>query len=440
MAIYRGGLIVDHFTMVPNAWLRDPRLPLSDKGLLAYITSHAPGHPLTIEQVIAESTNGYDSVNAAMKRLEALGYLRRERQRGENGKLHGYDWYLSDPTEYPETTGFSRTGPDQGEQDVSAGRNQSGKTGTGPDQGKQGVSAGRNQSGKTGTGPDQGKQGVSAGRNQSGKSGTKKTMVLEDQEENPPTPHCDQLSETAVSVGADTRGDFPEEKTPETGASVMADAPLTGAAPNANGAERTDREGQLDRGVLSGVVVPVVQVPAAGRPSAIVAPVLDDEIDREVHFWDRARVVLRSSTTGLAPAKMPSKAQGDQLVRLTGAALSAGWSEAELIRVLGDGDLNEAKSVAGLLRYRLEKLPATPAPVARRVGPVAGEVAEWRRERPVATSASQATREAARALVSRRAVRVERPVRSVRGAAATVEGPSAGELLDALVGELVAQS
>lgn len=95
----------------------------------------------------------------------------------------------------------------------------------------------------------------------------------------------------------------------------------------------------------------------------------EGETPTEDRHADRARKVLRAATTGLAPVKMPSKTHADTLVRLTAAALSAGRGEAELTQVLGDGDLGKAKSVFGLLRYRLENLPPVSAPVAATPAP-----------------------------------------------------------------------
>jgi hypothetical protein len=135
MATFRGPQPQDHFAQIPNAWLRDPNLTMADKGLLAYILSHSPEYPLTVEQMVKENANGADAVAMAMKRLERAGYLRRERQRNKNGRLGHYDWHLVSCNETPRQT------------------DQSGKTATGSDLRKQGKRPGRDQSGKTTDGP-----------------------------------------------------------------------------------------------------------------------------------------------------------------------------------------------------------------------------------------------------------------------------------------------
>lgn len=290
-----------------------------------------------------------------------------------------------------------------------------------------------------------------------------KELFIE-QTKTPPTPHGDQLAETTVSAGAITRGGgiFEEPNTPgecdvsagryqsgisDTGSDQRLSSDTGPAASSAVGAcsqteERTDREAATGRGCLSGagvagIIVPPAESAAGERSAGAGLQVPTGEVERELWFWERARVVLRAATRGLSPARLPSKTQGDVLIRLTGAALGRGWSEQDLTRVLGDGDLGQAKTVAGLLRHRLENLPSVPASVARRVGPAAGEVPEWRRERAPATSASAEDRMAARALAARRLVRVERPVRAVRGGAVAPSGPSASELLDLAIGDLV---
>jgi hypothetical protein len=193
MSVFRGNLRVDHFTIIPNEWLRDRRLTLCDKGLLAYITSHAAGYALTIAQIVAESKNGYDAINTALKHLEKIGYLRRERRRGPNGKLAGYDWHVVD---------------------ISPGHDQSGKSGTGADQGKHDVPPGHDQSGKSGTGADQGKHDVPPGHDQSGKSEAKKTK--KEDKENSPLPPA-PTGGVRADPGRDDGGDDPkiERRKPE---------------------------------------------------------------------------------------------------------------------------------------------------------------------------------------------------------------------------------
>lgn len=97
MAIRRPPLPADSFTIIPNAWMRDPRLSYRAKGLLAYIAGHAPGHELTMEQIIGEGAEGREAVRAAIRDLEVAGYLVRFPRRVDN-RVAGTDFELRDPT------------------------------------------------------------------------------------------------------------------------------------------------------------------------------------------------------------------------------------------------------------------------------------------------------------------------------------------------------
>lgn len=137
MAIRRGSIPADSFTIISNAWLRDPRLSLKAKGLAGYISSHAPGHVLTVEQILAENTDGKDSVRAGMAELEERGYLVREQVRGEAGRISRTDYVLRDPADGGfASAGKPAPGRDQAKEPVSAGGNQGGFSGAGEPAGK----------------------------------------------------------------------------------------------------------------------------------------------------------------------------------------------------------------------------------------------------------------------------------------------------------------
>jgi len=121
MAITRGPIPTDGFTIISNAWLRDPRTSAKAKGLLAYIASHAVGFRLTADRILADMTDGETAIRSGLAELEAAGYLTRTRRRAADGRLGEYDYRLGDPVE--ETA----SGDDQGEDDVSAAQNQTRK-------------------------------------------------------------------------------------------------------------------------------------------------------------------------------------------------------------------------------------------------------------------------------------------------------------------------
>jgi hypothetical protein len=100
MALIRGHhAFDDHFTQIPNDWVRDERLSLEARGLLAQIMSHRPGWNLSIKSLAARNSIGRDKVKRIMDELLAHGYLKRSEKQGhdERGHLAGYDYTTCDP-------------------------------------------------------------------------------------------------------------------------------------------------------------------------------------------------------------------------------------------------------------------------------------------------------------------------------------------------------
>lgn len=95
----------DHFTQVPNAWLRDPNLSLGAKGLLAQLLSHAPGWQVSQESLAKANKTGKDAIRTLIGELLSAGYLNRstDRTRTDKGYLGGYVYTTQDPTtsDYP---------------------------------------------------------------------------------------------------------------------------------------------------------------------------------------------------------------------------------------------------------------------------------------------------------------------------------------------------
>jgi hypothetical protein len=93
----------DHFTQIPNAWLRDSRISLGAKGLLAQLLSHAPGWRISQESLGHSNGVGRDAIRTLINELLEAGYLMRseERERTEKGYLGGYTYTTQDPTAEP---------------------------------------------------------------------------------------------------------------------------------------------------------------------------------------------------------------------------------------------------------------------------------------------------------------------------------------------------
>lgn len=102
MSITRPRIAADNYTIITNAVLRSGDLTPADKGLLAYILSHAAGYELTVEQILAENAIGDRALNTILTRLERKGYLKRTRRRAADGRLGTYDWDVTiDPDGNP---------------------------------------------------------------------------------------------------------------------------------------------------------------------------------------------------------------------------------------------------------------------------------------------------------------------------------------------------
>jgi biotin operon repressor len=93
----------DHFTQIPNAWLRDSRISLGAKGLLAQLLSHAPGWRISQESLGRDNGVGRDAIRTLINELLEAGYLFRseDRERTEKGYLGGYSYTTQDPAAQP---------------------------------------------------------------------------------------------------------------------------------------------------------------------------------------------------------------------------------------------------------------------------------------------------------------------------------------------------
>ncbi|MEO8261650.1 MAG: hypothetical protein ABI566_03685 [Pseudolysinimonas sp.] len=96
-----------NYTSVPNEWLRDKRLSLQARGLLAMLMTHKDGFRVSINGLARDGHGGVDRVRSAVGELEAVGYLiRRPRRRAGTGD----DWELADPTGLSDPALFGYAG------------------------------------------------------------------------------------------------------------------------------------------------------------------------------------------------------------------------------------------------------------------------------------------------------------------------------------------
>jgi hypothetical protein len=100
MAVIRPELPQLAFTMIPNAWVRDPRLDPNAFRILSVILSHSAGYRLSVAQIMRETGIGRDGVNAAYDRLLALGYfVAVEQTRAERGRFAENDYTITSITD-----------------------------------------------------------------------------------------------------------------------------------------------------------------------------------------------------------------------------------------------------------------------------------------------------------------------------------------------------
>tara|TARA_Y100000004_G_scaffold145069_1_gene165438 strand:- start:415 stop:1056 length:642 start_codon:yes stop_codon:yes gene_type:complete len=83
------------FTVISNVFLRDERLSLKSKGLLAYVLSLPNDWVLYVSELANHHKDGTSAIYSAFKELTELGYVRRKRERID-GKLGGIDYIISE--------------------------------------------------------------------------------------------------------------------------------------------------------------------------------------------------------------------------------------------------------------------------------------------------------------------------------------------------------
>jgi hypothetical protein len=95
----------DHFTQIPNDWLRDSRLSLKAIGLLAQLMSHSPGWNMSVRSLAKANGTGIDTIKSAVKELEQFGYLVRsdKQKQNQDGTFADYEWTTADPFQNPVT-------------------------------------------------------------------------------------------------------------------------------------------------------------------------------------------------------------------------------------------------------------------------------------------------------------------------------------------------
>lgn len=90
----------ERYAIVSNSFARDHRLGFFARGVGVFLLSHRDGWEITASGIARQAGIGRDQVRRALVELEHHRYLRRVRQRSENGKL-GPMLYLIRCTPFP---------------------------------------------------------------------------------------------------------------------------------------------------------------------------------------------------------------------------------------------------------------------------------------------------------------------------------------------------
>lgn len=86
-----------HFVKIANSMLRDKRLSMGARGLLAMILTHSEEWIVTKLWLIDQGPDGYDAITSMLKELQAAGYAANEKQgRDESGAFTRSVWIFSD--------------------------------------------------------------------------------------------------------------------------------------------------------------------------------------------------------------------------------------------------------------------------------------------------------------------------------------------------------
>lgn len=97
------------FAQIANSTLRDWRLSLKARGLLAVIISLPDDWAVTVEWIAKQGSDGRDAVRSAMAELEEHGYARYVPFRQPNGLLFGGHWEVKEEASLPWLDGESPT-------------------------------------------------------------------------------------------------------------------------------------------------------------------------------------------------------------------------------------------------------------------------------------------------------------------------------------------
>lgn len=97
----------DHYTQIPNGWMRDQKLSRRARGVLAEIMTHRVGWHVSVTGLAKSGPEGRDAIRKALDELKDAGYLEVSQPRGDRGRWNEVEYDLRDPF---TADGFSVSG------------------------------------------------------------------------------------------------------------------------------------------------------------------------------------------------------------------------------------------------------------------------------------------------------------------------------------------
>lgn len=84
------------YAAIPNAAMRDQRLSIEARGLLALLMTYSDDWVFRVDHLQKVATCGRDVLRRMLKELERAGYMVREVERGSSGRVAGTQWIIVD--------------------------------------------------------------------------------------------------------------------------------------------------------------------------------------------------------------------------------------------------------------------------------------------------------------------------------------------------------
>lgn len=89
------------YTTIHNHFLKQPKMSLKTKGLMAYLLSLPNDWRIYVTELANNHLDGVTAIKGALKELESFGYLSRDRMRNEKGVIIGMEYVLREVPQNP---------------------------------------------------------------------------------------------------------------------------------------------------------------------------------------------------------------------------------------------------------------------------------------------------------------------------------------------------